>query len=99
MIIKIILGILLYLLIGVGVLNIMLWHDRNVGEFDEWITDDVIKFSVVLLVPISLMWVLMWLFYKAVLALINFTQTIIVAAVYMIKAAFKNGGSDERDQM
>ena len=94
MIIKIILGILLYLLIGVGVLNIMLWHDRNAEDFDEWITDDVMKFFVVLLMPISLMWALMWLFYKAVIAFINFTQTIIVAAVYMIKAALKGGGAD-----
>lgn len=95
MIIKIILGILLYLLIGVGVLNVMLWHDRNCGAFDEWITDDDMKFFVVLLVPMSLMWVLMWLFYKAVMAFINFTQTVFVAAVYMIKAALKGGGDRE----
>lgn len=97
MIIKIILGIFLYLLIGVGVLNIMLWHDRNVGDFDEWIIDDVMKFLVVLLVPMSLMWVLMWLFYKAVMAFINLTQTVFVAAVYMIKAALKSGGADGKD--
>lgn len=95
MIIKIILGIILYLLIGVGVLNVMLWHDRHVGAFDEWITNDEMKFFVVLLVPMSLMWVLMWLFYKAVLAFIKLTHTIFVAAVYMIKTALKGGGGRE----
>ena len=87
----ILLGIFLYLLIGVGVLSILLWHDRHVKDsFDTWISD-IEEFQVLAVVfwIFPLMWIILWAIYKAVQGFIRLIQVFFTTLVYTVGAIIK----------
>lgn len=88
MIIKVMLVIFIYLLIGIAVLEIMLWRDRKVGFIDKWIdeTSDYEQTSVVILWPIALPMVWIYLLFIGLKHLIKGVRIFFTATVYIIAA-------------
>ena len=89
MILKVILGILLYLLIGVGVLEIVKWHDRNVDWVDAWIMFDEFEVLCVVFWIFPLMWIVFWLLYKGLYQFIRITRIFFTTIVYTVIALLK----------
>lgn len=88
MIIKIILIIFAYLLIGIAVLEVMLWHDRKVGFFDKWIdeTSDWEQTSAVILWPIVLPMIWIYVLHLGLKHLIKGVRIFFTAIVYLMAA-------------
>lgn len=89
MIIKIIIGIFLYLLCGVGVLEIFKWHDRQVNWIDKWASSESMQVAIVLFMPLSLIWAMGYLLYLSILKFIKITRVLFTTLVFLIIAIFK----------
>ena len=89
MIIKVILIIFAYLLIGIAVLEIMLWHDRKVGFIDKWIdeTSDWEQTFTVILWPIVLPMLWLYALNLGLKCLIKGVRIFFTTIVYLIAAS------------
>ena len=87
-IIKIILIIFAYLLIGIAVLEIMLWHDRKVGFIDKWVgeTDDVELVLVVTCWPVTIPVLGLYILFIGLKHLIKGVRIFFTTIVYLIAA-------------
>lgn len=89
MLIKIMLLIFAYLLIGIAVLEGVLWHDRKVGFVDNWLydeKDDVEQSLVVILWPIALPMIWIYALHLGLKHLIKGVRIFFTAIVYTIAA-------------
>lgn len=89
MILKVILGIFLYLLIGVGVLEIVKWHDRNVDWVDAWIMFEEFEVLCVVFWFIPLTLIVFWLLYLGLYQFIRITRIFFTTIVYTVIALVK----------
>lgn len=89
MILKVILGIFLYLLIGVGVLEIVKWHDRNVDWVDTWIMFEEFEVLCVVFWILPLMLIVFWLLYLGLYQFIRITRIFFTTIVYTVIALVK----------
>lgn len=88
MIIKVILIIFAYLLVGIAVLEGMLWRDRKVSFIDEWIdeTSDWEQTMTVILWPVILPMLWLYLLNIGLKHLIKCVRIFFTATVYIIAA-------------
>lgn len=103
MVFKIILGIFLYLLCGVGVLEIMQYHDRNVHWTDTWVDDnDMMKACVILFMPFALIFVVSYYFFYALglgaLAFRKGVVTVFATLIYFTKALITGRKNNETNR-
>lgn len=89
MALKIIFFIILYLLLGVGALEIMLWHDRHSDDFDAWVDDETMQVFIVVFMPFLWVWIILWLTFRGLKKFIKAVRSFFVALVYMIIALTK----------
>ena len=92
MIAKIILFIFLYLVCGVIVLEIVMFHDRHVKWIDEWLLDSSYDEQVLVVVgmPFYLFKIILWGFQSLIILLIKLIRTAYTAAIYTIIACFRS---------
>lgn len=88
MLIKIMLLIFAYLLIGIAVLEVMLWRDRKVSFIDKWIdeTSDWEQTMTVILWPVILPMLWVYLLNIGLKRLIKGVRIFFTATVYIIAA-------------
>lgn len=88
MIIKVILIIFVYLLIGIAVLEVMLWRDRKVSFIDKWVDaeDEVEQTMTVILWPVILPMLWVYLLNIGLKRLIKGVRIFFTATVYIIAA-------------
>lgn len=88
MIIKVILIIFAYLLIGIAVLECILWRDRREGFIERWVdtTDDVEQVLAVILWPAILPALGFYLLCIGLMHLIKGVRIFFTATVYLIAA-------------
>lgn len=75
---------------GVGVLEIMQLHDRNVNWIDMWVDNDMMQACVILFMPFALIFVVSYYFFYALgLGLLAFRKgvvTVFATLIYLTKA-------------
>lgn len=87
MIFKVILLIFAYLLIGIAILEVMLWHDRKVGFIDKWINEnDWEQTFTVILWPIVFPMLWLYALNLGLKHLIKGVRIFFTAIVYTIAA-------------
>lgn len=97
MIIKIILIIFAYLLVGIAVLEGILWRDRKVSFIDQWIDDedDVEQMLVVIFWPMAFLVLWLYALYIGLKHLIKGVRIFFTAIVYLIAAMIDKDKEDE----
>ena len=98
MIIKVILIIFAYLLIGIAVLEGVLWHDRKVGFVDSWLydeKDDIEQSLVVILWPAVLPMLWIYLLCIGLKHLIKAVRIFFTTLVYLIAAIIDKEREDK----
>lgn len=102
MIIKVILIIFVYLLIGIAVLEVELWHDRKVDFIERWVkdpTDDVeVTMTVIFWPAIFLMMVAFILFiylFTGLNHLIKGIRIFFTTIIYLIDAIIDKKREEE----
>lgn len=87
--------VLIYLLLGVGVLEIMLWHDRNCDWIHEWIDDESMQVLVVVFMPFYLLLVILWLLYIGILKFIKAVRVLFTTLIYTVISLIKGENKNE----
>lgn len=97
MIIKIMLLIFAYLLIGIAVLEGMLWRDRKVSFIDKWLDDhdDWEQTMTVILWPVVLPMLWVYLLYIGLKHLIKGVRIFFTTIVYLIAAIIDKDREDK----
>ena len=97
MILKIIVFTFLYLLCGVGVLELFKLHDRHVEDYEyQWLENDESEGIIItLFFPIYLMFTIPWLIGK----FIRVVEIIFTALTYIVMALIKSKDKKEGDDI
>lgn len=97
MIIKIILIIFAYLLIGIAVLEGVLWRDRRKSYIDRWVDDDedAEMCIVVIFWPIAIPLLLAYILYILLKHLIKCVRIFFTTIVYLIVAIIDKERGDK----
>ncbi len=92
MIIKVILLIFAYLLIGIAVLEGVLWHDRKVGYYDNWIDEDdeTDQSLAVMMWPVLIPILSLYILHIGLKHLIKGVRIFFTTIVYLIAAMIDN---------
>ena len=98
MIIKVILIIFVYLIIGIAVLEGILWRDRKVSFIDKWIDDDddVEQSLVVVSWPVMIPILGIYILYLGLKYLIKGVRIFFTAIVYLIAAIIDKNMEDKK---
>ncbi len=97
MIIKVILLIFAYLLIGIAVLEVVLWHDRKVGSYDNWIDEDdeIDQSLAVMMWPILIPTLSIYILHIGLKHLIKGVRIFFTTIVYLIAAMIDKDREDK----
>ena len=100
MILKIIGVVFIYLLCGVGVLELIRLHDRHVGYIHQWLAsgDELEQVIVVVLYPFFLVILIPWLICKFVFVFIKVVQMIFTTLTYIIVALMSGKDKEQNDE-
>lgn len=93
MILKSVLFVFLYLLCGIGTLELILFHDRKCDDsFDQWgigDCDDIEQVIIVILFPLFLALIIFWAIGKGLALIIKGIRILITTVIYSIVAIIK----------
>lgn len=99
MTLKIIGAVFVYLLCGVGVLELIRLHDRHTNYMSQWLDfdDEFEQVIVVVLFPFILVYLIPWLIGKFVFVFIRVVQMIFTTLTYMVVALIKGKDKEQED--
>lgn len=97
MIIKVILLIFVYLLIGIAVLEGVLWRDRKVSMFDRWMdaTDEIDQTLTVMIWPVFIPILGLYILHIGLKHLIKGVRIFFTTIVYLIAAMIDKDREDK----
>ena len=98
MILRILALVFGYLLCGVGVLELVRFHDRHTDWIGKWMDEDdeIEQVMVVLLFPVALLFLFLWVVRKIVFWFIKTVQTVFTTLIYTIVALVKGKDNDTK---